>query len=303
MSEEKIEYVRPELVCSIDLESSSGYNRRTSLRHPDKTSGDIIGIGMALMFFDYEEKSAKVFDKQLFKLYHPQKDADGNERIVFNDVDPKKDKHYDEHRTIFSRDCYENFWSKDEGARKALPQLINNSDENHRSASETIAIRSLVEIIKKWKKIAKENGYKFRYVSDNASFDFGNIDAMIVDYLPGQCGTLHLGGWNGAVRCATTKEETLLGLVDNHWMRRVKDRDVENTDITVRLHQLYGVPESPFEHTHMPDADAVNIGWRYLITKAIEDGAYTLKTEIVEKPLEDRKPPYIAKGCKKLKCF
>jgi len=284
---ERIVYAPLELIFVIDLESSSGHNRRVPGRDIDSTTGDIIGIGAAWMFFDYSKKEVVVLEKMRFPLYRPCGDEP-------KPTDPKALREWD--FTIFSDDCWTNFWNKpdelDEDGniirrygKSILPKLIDTKmNERSRVEGEKQAIGAILEHAEYWKNHAKENGLKYRLVSDCSSFDFGNIDAMILEHFPDTRGTLHVGGWNGAARSVTTKEETILGLVDNHWYRRHKVSGVENTDNTVRLHHLFDVPPSKFTHTHLPDEDAVSIGWRYLTARAIENGVYTLKEDRVEAP-------------------
>jgi hypothetical protein len=321
MEEEKrqvsIEFVKPVAYISIDIESSSGHNMRPEKREIDSTSGDIIGIGAALMTFDYKKKECVVHDNLLIKLYCPKKVKGTNEKIPyvatkkhFQHVGKKPTEDY----TIFSEDCYNNFWGRDEGAKKALPLLEISKKERKtlfRNDREKKAIKKLVKFLDDAVNWSVENGYKPRLLSDNASFDFGNIDQLILKYLPDTKGTLHSGGsWMGAVRCVTSKEETILGIRDYFWMRRIKNRIInekgekESSDITARLHYIHGVPECTFDHTHLPDDDAKNIGWRGLIVQAIEDGVFPLIEERVETPpddLDQEKPFYSLPFTKKQK--
>jgi len=301
MDKEVIRYYPNELIFVIDIESSCGWNRRFPGRELDESSGDIIGIGAAWMFFDYEENKVKCLDTFRGCLYRPQIDPiTGKERIIFN-TDIKTTEGCDLDRTIFSNGCYTNFWNYDEDAKKALPLLVSdNVDKQTREEAEKEVISNLYTKAEYWKTYAEEHNYKYRLVSDCASFDFGNIDQMIVEHLPGKKGTLHVGGWNGSVRCANTKQETILKLVDPHWQSRRKSKK-ENSDITVRLQQLYSIPESIYKHNHFPEEDAKNIGWRYLIGCAIENGVYTLNEDLVEQPPEGVIPPYFSRPIKKVK--
>lgn len=259
-----------ELIFVIDLESSSGHNRRCVGRNLDKTSGDIIGIGAACMVMN-EDNEVECLESRRWCLCRPD---DGTRPEKEEDL-----RTWD--RTVFSKDCLKHFWEKDEGAIKALPELVYDGPADlSREEAEKAALLELVECGRKWRKYAKANKYKYRLVSDCAVFDFGNTDQMILEYLPETKGMLHIGNWNGSVRCITSKEETILGVVDNYWRRNKKKTG--SNDITVRLHELYGVPKGKFEHTHLPDDDAKNTGWRYLTAVAIENGVYTLNTKLVE---------------------
>lgn len=315
-----IEFVKPVAYISVDIESSSGHNMRPEKRVVDSTSGDIIGIGAALMTFDYKKKECVVHDNLLIKLYCPTKIKDLKKKfprvLTKKDLETlKTNKHFYtrmKDSTLFSEDCYNNFWGRDEGAKKALPLLEISSEEKKlfRTEREKKAIEKLVKFLDDAVNWSVENGYKPRLLSDNASFDFGNIDQLILRYLPDTKGSLHSGGsWMGAVRCVTSKEETILGIRDHFWMRRIKNRinekgEKESSDITARLHYIHGVPECTFDHTHLPDDDAKNIGWRGLIVQAIEDGVFPLIEERVETPPDDfdqEKPFYSFPFTKKQK--
>jgi len=278
--EQTVEYRPWELVWTVDLESGSGHNRRFPGREPDSTSGDIVAIGTAFMVFDYDTNEVKCLQTLRWDLYRPSAEPDAS---------------------LFSVDCWTHFWNKegkdDEGNRipplseTLLPKLKDPLIGTlTRVQSERRAVEELLDTAKHWRAHAKKHGYKFRLVSDCASFDFGNLDAMILEHLPDTRGSMHAGGWNGAVRCCTSAEEAILRLVDNHWYRRVK-RKGESSDITARLHQLYGVPPSPFPHTHCPDADARNIGWRYLTACAIGNGVYERNNARVEQGPTVSGPP------------
>lgn len=253
------EYKPQEVAFSIDLESGSGYNQSFPGRKPDETTGDILGIGAAVVAFNNETKEFEVWDTFLERLRR-------------------------EGLSNISKECFDNFWNKIEGAKEAFPKLlVDKKDHVHpRGFLEEQAVTRLLQFATRWRNECVTQGYKFRSVSDNGPFDFGNIDYMIMRYLPGTRPTMFIGGGrNGAVRCVTSKEETLLGLVDTHWMRRQKAKG-ESDDITERVRALYGVPAFPAVHDHMPDNDAIVHACRYLTVKAIEDGVFTLNEDLVE---------------------
>jgi hypothetical protein len=272
-----IEYMPQEVAFSIDLESGSGHNQSFPGREPDETTGDIIGIGAAVVAFNNETKEFEIWDTFLERLRR-------------------------EGLSVISKDCFDNFWNRDKEAKIAFPKLIVDKEDHIHSRDflEKHAVTRLLQFATRWRNECKEQGYKFRSVSNCGSFDFGNIDYMIMRHLPGTKGTLHIGGgWNGAVRCVTSKEETLLGMVDTHWTRRQKAKG-ESYDITERVRQLYGVPAFPAVHDHMPDNDAVVHACRYLMVKAIEDGVFTLNEDLIEAPPEDAVQPFYS--AKKRKC-
>ena len=295
-------YKKQELVFCVDIESGSGENRRFPWREYDDTTGDVIGIGAAVAYYDYEKNEYVFPERFLAGLYRPGKGGKPAE------VGSVKRGTSSSKYSIFNEDCWKYFWTKPEKlpsgkeiipAEYVLPKLVDpNRKEMSREESERKAINELRKFVIKWNENSKEMGFKFRLVTDCAPFDYGLIDQMNWEHCPNEKGILKWGSsWNGAVRCVTTREEALLGLVDNHWMRRSKTEPGESDDITMRLHKLYGVGPPPFEHDHLPNNDAAFQCWRYLVSKNIEDGIYKLNTDLVEKHKEE--PPFLLQAFKK----
>ena len=289
--ENPITYKKPERVFVVDLEHS-GYMRRFPGRRPDSTTGDIIGIGAAVVRFDYETRTFQVLDTFKSKLYRPRSTP-----IEKSLPSPSAWIELNE-RTIMGKNCWKYLWSKEEEALEAITASDTDLNDRSRLECEKEALIQLRAFIGRHETEAAAAGDWLRKVGDCVSFDYGGVDQMTWEHLPdtrGLCFTVNEKKWEGSIRCTSSQADLLLAMVDNHWFRRKKTQaewDAGTADCTDRIRLLYDVPEFPALHNHQPDQDAIHIACRFLMIQAIADGVFVLDEELVEKAPCGSKRPY-----------
>ena len=283
------QYYKPERVLAIDLEHSSGFMRRFPNRVSDQTTGDVIGRGAAVLRFDHDTREFEKIDSFKAKLFRPRRK--GQER-------PDDENLHEWDRTIMGADCWKYFWSKNPESLAAITVSEEEMDNMTRVEGEIHGLEKLREFIGVNETAADEAGERLRKVGDCVSFDYGILDQMIWEHLPGikgMCFSVNGQSWGGSIRCTTSQEDLLLALVDNHWFRRQKteeEKEAKLDDVTDRIRLLYGVPAFPSVHNHQPDQDAIHIACRYLMMQAIADGTFTLDEGLVEEAPKGSKRPY-----------
>lgn len=197
-----------------------------------KTEHPVIAIGASVM-----NESFKELDSLLIPLYRG---------------DPK----------VFEDRCYNEFWCHH---LDKLPTFTYKGELNEEHMFID-AIYKFQEFRAKWEKECRENSKELLLISDNMIFDGGCINELISRYAPDEFPLPYStdGVYSDFKDIGDVECGLLTGVILQNPELKINGKKTE------MIHRLFGAPEPPKEHDHLPNNDANFIAFRYQVFRNVQ---------------------------------